>query len=114
MTKIKIKLNRDGYEALNGIVGHIAATFPVDDAYSLYVREELEKISAKLAAKKWKQQRAYCFSFTISETVVFMQWIGEAMNVIGKYERAFYNLILTKEIMPQMQQAIQMRMNFNN
>ena len=113
-TKIKIKLNKDGYDALGGVVRQSASTFPVEDCYSLYVREELEKIAAKFVAKKWKQQKAYSFSLTISETVIFMRHIGDAMNTLGGYERALYDLIFTKEITPQITSAVQMRMNFNN
>ena len=113
-TKIKIKLTRDEYQVLNMIVGHVASNYPVDDAYSLYVREELEKLAAKFAAKKWKQQKAYSFSLTISETVCFMEWIGEVMYMYGGYERAMYDLLYTNEIVPQMTAAIQIRTNFKN
>jgi stringent starvation protein B len=113
-SKIKIKLNRETYDALNGIVEYVASTFPVYDVYSLYAREELEKISAKFATKKWKHLKSYSFSLTISEVAVFTKFIGEAMTTLGSYERAIYNLIISNEITPQVQQAVQMRMNFNN
>jgi len=113
-TKIKIKLDKEQYDALGKIVSHVASTFQVNDAHSLYVREELEKIDAKLASRKWKLQAAYSFSLTISEAVVFMRFVGEAMNTLGGYERAICILIFTNQIAPQINTAVHVRMNFNN
>jgi len=111
-TNIKIKLTRTEYEAIRTFVLYASFNLNVTDARSLYEKETLEVLSARFEAKTYKYQKSYNFSFSIIEMVVFMKYIGEAMQLSGSFERASYSLLYTQQIVPQVQRAIQMRMGF--
>ena len=109
-TKIKIKFSEDEYNAISDAIEHIANTCIVHDLYTLNLKERLEVMSTRLLSKKFKHQRSYQFSFSIVDTIELITRFA----TVGAYEKAICELIFEKQINPQFQSAVQMRMNFNN
>ena len=115
MTNIKIKLSRPEYEALRIFLLYAAMHLEVVDAVSLYEKEVLEIMNRKFETKTFKIQKYYTFSFSIAETIVFMKRVGQPIMIrFDSYEKAVYDSIYNNHIVPQIQRAIQMRMNFNS
>ena len=112
MTKIKIKLSKQEYDALSPIVTHAAANISVVDAFSLYEKEVAEDIQRRFEARKWRMQSTYTFNLSIVETVVFIKHVGNAMKMAGNYECALYYNIYEQQIAVQTNRAVQMRMRF--
>jgi hypothetical protein len=112
MTKIKIKLSRQEYEAVSAIVTYCTKQAEVVDAFSLYEKEVLECIGQRLETKRWRLQKQYTFSLSIVEAVVFMKHVGTAMTQAGPYECAIYHTLYERQITPQTNRAVQMRMRF--
>ena len=107
-TKIKIKLSRQEYETISTIIEHTANMVDVVDINSLYVKETLEEMNKHFLSKKYKSQTKYQFSLSMVEMFIFLNYV----STVGAYEKAVCQLIYDKQIAPQVNRAVQMRMGF--
>ena len=106
-TKIKLKFSQTEYEAMSVFITHAAASVNVDGLTSLLVKEALEDMEARFLSKKYKHQKSYQFSISIVEAYVFFDYVA----IMGNYEKAICELIYSKQLTPQLQRAVQVRMN---